>query len=68
MIGACVPVLGEPTDIVSLGRQFTPHLVPLVTFPSQPLKLAKTFGMELVGLLDDENVLIRETVKECVMH
>jgi len=66
MIGACVPVPGEPTDIVSLGRHFPPHLEPLATFPSQPLTLAKTFVMELVGLLDDENVLIRETVKDAL--
>ncbi|KAH7098759.1 hypothetical protein BKA62DRAFT_711739 [Auriculariales sp. MPI-PUGE-AT-0066] len=65
-VGSCVPVPGEQTEIMHLGRHFPQHIEHLASFPQQPLNLAKSFVQELVGLLDHESVIMRETVREAL--
>ncbi|EJD36584.1 hypothetical protein AURDEDRAFT_117057 [Auricularia subglabra TFB-10046 SS5] len=64
--GCCVPAEGENTDIRSLARYMPQHLESVAAIPQQPLGAAKKFIMDLMDMLDDENVMIRETAKDAL--
>lgn len=66
MIGCCIAIDGENTEIRSLARFMPPHLEQVAALPAHAPTLAKRFIQDLMNMLDHENAMIRETAKDAL--